>query len=791
MRTKPLHRDVPRHFAAVRFHELESRLLFASPTLAALPNVTLYAGAPLQIPLDGNDADVADDLTFTVTITNNTGSVSGLISPSSNRSLKIVASHVSSGANDVGFTNESMVIKLFEDKAPKTTARIIALANSGFYNNLTFHRVINNFMIQGGDPLGTGAGGSGVVFDDEFDPSLQFTGKGLIAMAKSYDDTDDSQFFITESNPRYLDFNHTIFGQLIEGESTRDKISNVLTDSNDKPINPVIMNSVTVIADKQNGVLSLSVPNGVSSGSATITVTATDPANHSTSQSFTATVAADTTDDPPYLLNIPDVTTRANSQTTFQINAADVDGGQIYYLNWAGLYNNFYNTSNPVRLVSPDDLSPYSTTRDIDVVPDANGLTTVTTRNNVAGVFPLYVGVAHDLSAFDSQQVPLFVSPAAPTSIDLMDVADTGISNTDNLTRLNNANSTSRLEFLISGVLSGAQVQLFDGATLLGTATVPSGATSVVLTTNGSSALSNGVHNLTAIQTLKSVNWTVGNRSGTVDLASLASASQAITIDTTPPTLVSAPIFDFNLGAHSISYTFSESVVASLSAGDLVLMRLDDNSTTPAGSIQLVYSANKATFTFPGYSNGDLPDGNYRATINAGDVTDAAGNPLGANSVLDFWVLAGDVNRDRSVSFADLVTIAQNYGKGGQTYSTGDLNGDGSVGFADLVMVAQNYGKNLPAPPNGAPVASALADLAAASEPVVGLDSSAPVVMAPVAVVPSKPLPEAGPVTSFSQVSLAPAPGSKRKPQPLNRVLFSAVPIPPKPPAKMKQRQHR
>src|SRR5207247_3192418 len=89
-------------------------------------------------------------------------------------------------------------------------------------------------------------------------------------------DTNDSQFFITEGPQRHLDFNHTIFGQLIEGESIRDKISNVPTDANGKPLGAVTMTSVTVIPDIQNGVPSLSVPTSITSGTATVTVTVKD-----------------------------------------------------------------------------------------------------------------------------------------------------------------------------------------------------------------------------------------------------------------------------------------------------------------------------------------------------------------------------------------------------------------------------------------------------------------------------------------------------------------------------------
>ena len=155
-----------------------------------------------------------------------------------------------------------MTFELFEDRAPLTTARIIQLAQSGFYDGIIFHRVINNFMIQGGDPTGTGTSGSGTEFDDEFTPLLQHTSPGILSMAKSGDDTNDSQFFVTEVATRHLDFNHSVFGRLTTGEALREAISNVPKGGNDKPTAAVTITSATVFLDTQNRVLSLSAPIG-------------------------------------------------------------------------------------------------------------------------------------------------------------------------------------------------------------------------------------------------------------------------------------------------------------------------------------------------------------------------------------------------------------------------------------------------------------------------------------------------------------------------------------------------
>ncbi|MDP4000927.1 MAG: peptidylprolyl isomerase, partial [bacterium] len=108
-------------------------------------------------------------------------------------------------------------IDLFGDKAPKTVSNFIFLAKDGFYNDLTFHRVIEGFMIQGGDPKGDGTGGPGYKFEDEFDDSLTFSKPAILAMANSGPNTNGSQFFITVALTPHLNGLHTIFGEVTEG----------------------------------------------------------------------------------------------------------------------------------------------------------------------------------------------------------------------------------------------------------------------------------------------------------------------------------------------------------------------------------------------------------------------------------------------------------------------------------------------------------------------------------------------------------------------------------------------
>jgi len=159
-------------------------------------------------------------------------------------------------------TNEGrIVVRLFPDHAPKTVRNFVELAEgtkewrhptSGqtgttkLYDGTVFHRVIPGFMIQGGDPLGTGRGGPGYEFADEIHPDLQFSRPHLLAMANAGPGTNGSQFFITVAPTPWLNGKHTIFGEVIEGADVVDRISNAQTGSNDRPAKDVVVDSVTV-----------------------------------------------------------------------------------------------------------------------------------------------------------------------------------------------------------------------------------------------------------------------------------------------------------------------------------------------------------------------------------------------------------------------------------------------------------------------------------------------------------------------------------------------------------------
>ncbi|MBQ0108285.1 MAG: peptidylprolyl isomerase [Phascolarctobacterium sp.] len=139
------------------------------------------------------------------------------------------------------------VAEMFEDKAPLTTKNFIDLVEKGFYDGLIFHRVIDGFTIQGGDPTGTGMGGPGYQIMDEFGEGLKHDGEGILSMANAGPNTAGSQFFITLDATPWLDGHHAVFGKIVEGMDRVRLIGVVPTDRMDRPKEAVVMEKVEVV----------------------------------------------------------------------------------------------------------------------------------------------------------------------------------------------------------------------------------------------------------------------------------------------------------------------------------------------------------------------------------------------------------------------------------------------------------------------------------------------------------------------------------------------------------------
>ena len=159
-------------------------------------------------------------------------------------------------------TEGNFTIQLFDEQAPKTVANFTGLAEgtkewtdprngkkskTPLYNGTVFHRVIDGFMIQGGDPLGQGTGGPGYRFEDEFHPKLRHTKAGILSMANAGPNTNGSQFFITLAETSWLDNKHSVFGEVVSGMDVVRKIGSTQTSKpSDKPVKPITIQSVTI-----------------------------------------------------------------------------------------------------------------------------------------------------------------------------------------------------------------------------------------------------------------------------------------------------------------------------------------------------------------------------------------------------------------------------------------------------------------------------------------------------------------------------------------------------------------
>ena len=277
---------------------LEERQLLANPVVDPINDRSVPGGKSLIVPITASDED-GDRLTYTVT--------------SSNKDIKVrmhesttwVKIHLKS-TGTFGNVEGDMVFQLFGDFAPETVRSFVNLVKTDFYDGLKMHRLANlgstdktAWILQGGDKAGTGSGPSAFTLDDEYHRNGIFTGKGQLAMAKSSDDTSGTQFFITDRPTRHLDYDHTIFGQMVRGfDLLDDIIDKVAADTQGTPRQAINITSAEVVRNKTDGVLIIEAGKDETGR---IRVEASDGTNTDT-QVFNVRSFADTSNAEPYIL---------------------------------------------------------------------------------------------------------------------------------------------------------------------------------------------------------------------------------------------------------------------------------------------------------------------------------------------------------------------------------------------------------------------------------------------------------------------------------------------------------
>lgn len=329
----------------VRLFLVEDAPVDTNPlALASIATQTVEAGSPLFVALDVTNPSNGE-LTYSAVSADESILTASFETGDSLR-LNVTAPDVVTNGQSTPLSGEltfQLIEEVYGDAGSRATDRIRTLTNQGFYDGIEFHRIIDGFVIQGGDPTGTGTGGSDLGdFDDQFSTLLQHNQAGLLSYAKGPDDSNDSQFFITDDATRSLDFQHTIFGVQTSGDELRAAINDVDTGANpnnpfagDYPIGTVTIESAEIFQDNQRAAVLLNVPEGAS-GETTLTVTVRDEAGNETTQEITVNVVAPTdqfSDSTPFLDDIPELDAQIGVETTFQLTAQDVEGDTLRFLD--------------------------------------------------------------------------------------------------------------------------------------------------------------------------------------------------------------------------------------------------------------------------------------------------------------------------------------------------------------------------------------------------------------------------------------------------------------------------
>jgi cyclophilin family peptidyl-prolyl cis-trans isomerase len=409
---------------------LEDRALMAS--LAQIPNLNSPVGLGFQVPLDGGTGQ-------SQTYTAQSDNPDIVVTPATGQFWSVTVTHQSSGPDDPSFTG-TLVFQLFGDLTPDTVAKISQLVESGFYTsptqppagssvaqlpNKNFHRIVPGFVAQAGSQSGNGSGSldaPGFPFPDEFRQQLVFNGFGQLAMANAGDDTNDSQFFVTYGPQRNLDFNHTIFGQLVSGQETLGLMQNVAKTATSaggevsQPVNPVLITGSTLSDTNPDGVLHIDTTRATQGETANVVVTATAADGSKITRTFqvTATPNVDANGQPinePAFLNPLDNVVVAQGQTAvFLATATNPEPTDtLSYVVAGGVTTSSTGTKS------------FQPVTNATASVDTNGVVTVVPNAGFTGVINLLIGVRDQVArsgrgtslsspdAYDTQMITLTV----------------------------------------------------------------------------------------------------------------------------------------------------------------------------------------------------------------------------------------------------------------------------------------------------------------------------------------------------------------------------------------------
>jgi cyclophilin family peptidyl-prolyl cis-trans isomerase len=412
----------------------------AAPTIDPIANVTIPTGKSLILPIT---ATSPSGLPLSYTIMSSTNGIAVVMhtnNPFWQLTVAQAAPTNAPGAYQTPFRGGSatvtnvgaMTFMLFPEYAPHTINVFQGLTTSGFYNsNTIFHRVVTNFVIQGGDPQTNGTGGLVFQYDDEFHPQAIFSGNGQLALANSGKDTDGSQFFVTIGQQRFLDFGYTLFGQLVRGFNVLTNINSTAVDTNSRPLANEIIQLASYVTDTTDTVVTLTATNR-SGVTGKITVIAADSSGGRATNTFMATSVTDTnSNNNPIIYPYNTVTNLVgpvNKTLTNSVSAVELDGDQLYWFEaWAN-----QQSQNAITNFNANVFNPVLRTLTYNVTNvDGQFQFFLTPTNNYVGPVGLYFYVSYN-SEWDIYVEDDLTPPAYDAQLFTFVFGDTPISGQSN-----------------------------------------------------------------------------------------------------------------------------------------------------------------------------------------------------------------------------------------------------------------------------------------------------------------------------------------------------------------------